>query len=279
MEPFISVITVNYNDAQGLRRTLDSVGQQTYERFEHIVIDGASQDDSTRLLETNAHSKLHWISEPDTGIYNAMNKGIDRAGGSFLLFLNSGDALISENSLEEAAGLIDRDIPFNGFDLILDTKEGQQRKSHPEKISLSYLLQRTLFHPSTFIRSDMFKTYGRYNENNTVVSDWEFFLKTIGLNGESFLRIQEPLSLFDMSGSSSKKENNERIQQERAAVIKKYLSAMNNADLDRYVLEQMRNPSKRIKYVARIENGSLIRKVATGVLKLLSAFAPNSKND
>ena len=98
-KPLISIITINFNDKIGLQRTFDSVFAQDFNDFEYIVIDGGSNDGSKELIEENTDKISYWISEPDKGIYNAMNKGIKVANGEYLLFLNSGDKFYNKKSL------------------------------------------------------------------------------------------------------------------------------------------------------------------------------------
>ena len=97
----LSVITINMNNRKGLERTIKSVVCQIFADFEYIVIDGASVDGSADVIREYADKIHYWISEPDTGIYNAMNKGILQAKGDYCLFLNSGDALYTTTVLEE----------------------------------------------------------------------------------------------------------------------------------------------------------------------------------
>jgi len=104
--PILSIITINYNDKVGLERTLKSVVTQTYKAFEFLVIDGGSTDGSKELIEANKANINYWVSEPDKGIYNAMNKGIIKANGEYLLFINSGDELFSPTVLEENIQLL-----------------------------------------------------------------------------------------------------------------------------------------------------------------------------
>ena len=101
MRSKLSIITVNRNNAGGLKKTIDSVTAQTYTGFEFIIIDGASEDDSPRIIREHAGRLSYWISEPDNGTYDAMNKGIRAATGEYCLFLNSGDFLIHPGVLEE----------------------------------------------------------------------------------------------------------------------------------------------------------------------------------
>src|SRR5688572_27521016 len=99
--PKISIITINYNNLDGLKRTVDSVVNQTWQEFEYIVIDGGSTDGSGAYIESKSKHFHYWVSEPDKGIYNAMNKGIVKATGEYLLFLNSGDHFFNDTVLEK----------------------------------------------------------------------------------------------------------------------------------------------------------------------------------
>ena len=95
-----SIITVNYNDAQGLEDTIKSVVSQTYNDYEFIIIDGGSTDDSKYIIEENQSQIDYWVSEPDKGIFNAMNKGILASKGDYLIFMNSGDCFYNEKVLD-----------------------------------------------------------------------------------------------------------------------------------------------------------------------------------
>lgn len=105
-DPLITIITVNFNDKVGLERTIKNVANQTWKKFEYIIIDGGSSDGSKDIIEKYKDNFDYWVSEPDKGIYNAMNKAIERANGTYLLFLNSGDEFDSLNILEESHDLI-----------------------------------------------------------------------------------------------------------------------------------------------------------------------------
>lgn len=103
MQPLFSIITITYNAAGVLQPTLDSVKMQTFSDFEQLVIDGASHDDTVPMAENAGISQLKVYSEPDKGLYDAMNKGIRRAKGQYLIFLNAGDAFADERVLERLA--------------------------------------------------------------------------------------------------------------------------------------------------------------------------------
>lgn len=269
----LSIITINYNNAKGLKKTIDSVVKQTFEDFEYIIVDGNSTDDSLDVLKSLKATNLNWISEPDTGIYNAMNKGIKIANGEYLLFLNSGDYLINNTILEDVISGLNEKKSFVGCNLVLDYETKKEIKKHPEKISFSYLLRSTILHPSTFIKKEMFYKYGNYNEENKIVSDWEFFFKTIGLHGESFKQIDKELTVFDMNGISSQKDNFTLVNEEKEKILSKYLTSFNNSSLDSFMLTQLKSPSKRIKYIAKIEKSTFLRKFTTSFLYIISKFS------
>ena len=98
----LSIITINYNNLAGLQRTIDSVVCQTWHDYEWIIIDGGSSDGSKELIEQYQEYITYWCSEPDKGIYNAMNKGIDHAHGDYLIFMNSGDAFASKKCIRKS---------------------------------------------------------------------------------------------------------------------------------------------------------------------------------
>ena len=178
----LSIITVNLNNAAGLRKTIESVVNQSYTDFEYIIIDGSSTDGGVEVIKEYADKITYWVSEPDKGIYNAMNKGILQSKGEYLQFLNSGDWLISNSILDIVnSNLTGEEIIYG--DGILSFKDGRSSTYIvPEKLTLDYFYSGSLFHPSAFIKKDLFITYGLYNESNKIVSDWEFFLKTIMVN-------------------------------------------------------------------------------------------------
>lgn len=269
----LSIITINYNNASGLKKTVDSVINQNYKDFDYIIIDGKSTDNSVEVIKSINLPNFNWVSEKDIGIYNAMNKGIKMAEGDYLLFLNSGDFLKNNKVLDEVLFSIKKGVSFIGCNLILNYKNEKKIKKHPEKISFSYLLTSTILHPSTFIKKEMFDKYGSYNEKNKIVSDWEFFFKAIALNGESFQKIDKELTIFDMYGISSNSENSDIVKYEKEQVFNKYLKSIYVNDLDKFLFNQLKNPTKRIKYLMKIEKNIFLRKITTFCLSILNKFS------
>lgn len=172
--PKISVITINRNNEKGLEGTIQSVFAQTFTDFEYIIIDGASTDGSVGVIRKYADRIHYWVSEPDAGIYNAMNKGIQRAEGEYLLFLNSGDTLHDPSVLSQMA---DATEDFIYGDLIYEGQEDPLVM--PDTLTLETFLGPSIGHNASFIKGELFKKYGLYNEQNKIVSDLEFFLLAI----------------------------------------------------------------------------------------------------
>lgn len=216
--PKLSVITINYNNRAGLERTFESVMPQLCEDIEYIVIDGASDDGSRALIEKNADALAYWCSEPDGGIYNAMNKGVRHAEGEYLLFLNSGDFLCESDVLARSLPqLRDADIIYG--DLIYQDPVGGVRREeiYPDTINADKLLTGSLPHPSSFIRRQLLVDTP-YNEDLKIVADWEFFVKKIMWEGCSTRHLPFSISVFMEDGISSRAK--ELRNRERAQVIK-----------------------------------------------------------
>lgn len=218
MKPKISIITVNYNNLIGLQKTVESVRSQTWQEFEHIIIDGCSTDGSTIYLEQNTNLFTYWVSEQDKGVYHAMNKGIAKATGTYLLFLNSGDHFFSTKSLEKHSQEInDKDIIY--FNLQVVERNKLFIKEYPEILSFSYFVQDTLPHPATFIAKTAFEKTNVYNEDFKILSDWKFFLDGICKYNLTYKKINSTLSTFYIGGMSSNPENREIKQQEKQQVL------------------------------------------------------------
>lgn len=174
-----SIITVNYNNKDGLRKTIESVIHQTYRDFEFIVIDGGSTDGSTDILKEYDTQIDYWVSEPDGGIYQGMNKGIKKATGKYLNFMNSGDCFFASDILEKVSHY-NSDADFIvGKDYHYNTETHQGHASiQPPRTTMIHFFIATLDHQSSFIKRDLFKD-SLYDENHRLVSDWIFYIEKI----------------------------------------------------------------------------------------------------
>lgn len=218
MPPKISVITINYNNKEGLERTLQNVTSQTFDDFEYIVIDGGSQDGSKELLQKYSGKITHWVSERDKGIYNAMNKGIVAAKGEYLIFINSGDHFYSENSLTIGAKYLgEKEIVYS--DLKVVNHASLDKFIYPSELHFSYFFESSLPHPATFIKKSAFQKYGLYDENLKIVSDWKWFMNAICRFDCSYTHIPEIISTFYFDGISSQDAYLQKINEERQLVL------------------------------------------------------------
>lgn len=221
--PIITIITINRNNAAGLKRTLASVLSQSVTDFEYIVVDGASTDDSIGVINSQ-NCKLQTInykliSEPDAGIYNAMNKGIKMATGEYLLFINSGDELADKEVVKNFQNTVIPESEICSGNLLLINDSVHLKLVAPTEISLSYCINAGLTHPNTFIHKSLFDKYGLYNEANKIVSDWEFFLIAAGLNNCKYQKLDFEVAKFYEDGISSK--NKELVNSEMLKTIKR----------------------------------------------------------
>ncbi len=202
----LSIITINFNNLQGLKRTVESVINQTWREFEYIIIDGGSTDGSVEYISQMQNHFAYWVSEADKGIYHAMNKGIKVANGEYLLFLNSGDYMLEKNVIMEVfkKGIVE-DIIYCNIRFIYTEKEVNHE--FPDQIDLQYFIDRSIGHPSSFINAKLFKTLGLYDEELKIVSDWKFFIKARSNPDITFRKFNIFLTAFGMDGISNLNKN------------------------------------------------------------------------
>ncbi|MBK5721752.1 glycosyltransferase [Dysgonomonas sp. Marseille-P4677] len=235
----LSIITINFNNASGLQKTINSVLSQTYKNYEYIVIDGGSTDGSKELIESYSDKIDYWVSEPDKGIYNAMNKGIRQAKGEYLHFLNSGDIYANNYVLQEVFEQKTYESPILRGIQICDNKGCQTKwiNRGNRDITLYDLYIDTLQHQATFIHQDLFKKYGLYDEKYKIVSDWIFFLKAM-LGGESSTYLNFDIVIFDMTGISNNAEFRKTMFNERKQIISELIPRTVQTDYERLTLLQ-----------------------------------------
>ena len=214
-----SIITINKNNAKGLLTTIQSIRSQTCVDYEFIVIDGASTDSSLQIIELNSQFINYFISEPDSGVYNAMNKGILKSKGQYIIFMNSGDCFYSSNVLNEVQRL------SNGSDIIFGSTIVQCHGYHykinnPTNITFNYFFRGGVFHQSSFIKRDLFHDIGLYREDFSVLSDWAFFIIALAKHNNSFQSISNVISIYDGNGISTQSSYLQKIKNEREIVLK-----------------------------------------------------------
>lgn len=243
----LSIITINRNNVSGLEKTMRSVLSQTRMDFEYVIVDGASTDGSVEVIQRYAvqsENRIKWVSEPDKGIYNAMNKGIRMASGVYVQFLNSGDCVVAEDVTDRMYNALEK---YGGPSILY----GNMLKDMPNDIILrdksfagtpiTFLgfFNGTLNHSPAYIRKDLFDKYGLYDESLRIVSDWKWYLQAIVFGGERPVYADIDVSLFDMNGISE--TNKELDREERKLVLTKLVPPAILADYEKWAfpIEQM----------------------------------------
>ncbi len=216
----ISIITINFNNADGLEKTFASVFSQTFNDFEYLVIDGGSEDGSRRIIEKYAHKLSYSVCERDGGIYNAMNKGIAKATGQWLLFLNSGDILYEADTLKEIVPhLQHRGIAYG--DLMIKEPSRSWIKKYDQPISIEYFQRDTLPHQGAFISREVFDLVGLYDESGILCSDWRFFLEAICRYSVPYTYLDRVVAVYDYTGISSQPGNAKRLTDEKNVILER----------------------------------------------------------
>jgi glycosyltransferase involved in cell wall biosynthesis len=208
----LSIITINKNNSSGLEKTILSVINQTYKDFEYIIIDGNSTDKSVEIIKKYSTGINYWVSELDTGIYNAMNKGIRKAQGEYCLFLNSGDWLIDETTLIK---LFD-EITYTEEAGIYYTDRIATNHTHfqpPKKIDINFLIVDCLCHQNTLIKRSLFLEHGFYNERFRIASDYAFWLREFWTFKTKFVYIKTNIAIYDSFGISTLANHNSELKE------------------------------------------------------------------
>lgn len=267
----LSIITINYNNASGLEKTMNSILNQTFSDFEYIIVDGGSTDTSCQVINDQLGDgirrsvvnsgrvlsvvefhgiKVKWISEKDSGIYNAMNKGIRMATGKYIQFLNSSDYLIDKN----VVATIVKELSVNNSKSEVEILYGNMLKEVLGKVisdkgfagrqpTLLDFYSGTLNHSPVYIKRSLFDDFGLYDETLKYVSDWKWYVQVIILGGVKLLYVDIDIIHFDMTGIST--TNWDKTQQEKKYEIGKLLPEAILKDYDDWAfgIEQL----KRLK--------------------------------
>lgn len=229
---YLSIVTINYNNKDGLEKTIKSVLSQSYRGFEYIIIDGGSTDGSIEVIKEYASQIDYWVSEPDKGIYNAMNKGILQAHGEYLNFMNSGDEFYNNNVLQEVMLLLDKDIVVGK--ILHDTEIWGFQK---EDITLMDLVRGNVLHQASFFRKELFDE-NMYDEKYKIVSDWKFYIQCLILGHATFRNIDFIICRF-APGGISEIDSGRRLR-ERDSVYKELIPERIMKDYFR--LEKVESP-------------------------------------
>lgn len=227
----LSIITINYNNLRGLRKTIESVVSQSFKDYEWIVIDGGSTDCCKKLIEQYQEHFSFWCSESDKGIYNAINKGLEHANGDYVQFLNSGDWLYDDTTLEKAFKQIDNKYDIYYGDMV-QVNDGDKLNpiTYPDELGFYFFPYNNICHQATFYRRTLFEN-NPYDESFSIVSDWAMNLNLL-FKGSSFKHLNQFIVYYDNRGRSS--DADQKHHQERTAAFAKYVPQQLQIDVKKY---------------------------------------------
>lgn len=239
----LSVITINYKNVDGLKKTINSVLNQSYTDFEHIVVDGNSEDGTRELLieyQQKYEAKgvsLKWVSERDNGIYHAMNKGVKMAEGDYCNFLNSGDCYVNENVLSDVFE------EYNPHEILIGYAKTETRIiPPPQNISIGFFYHHgAINHQAAFISKKLLLKHP-YDETPGMISaDYKFFIESLLVDNCTYRPIDAMVVYFDSNGLSSQKGALEKIRKEQTAILQLHynmaeLGDMQSIQYDQYKL-------------------------------------------
>lgn len=224
--PKLTIITINYNHLDGLRKTIDSIVSQTFTDYEWIVVDGGSTDGSYELLEQYKDHFAWWCSEPDKGVYNAMNKGLAQATGEYVNFMNSGDMFANSAILSMVFNENhDADILYGM--MARGTVDGELNIPQMMKRNIYWydFYANTLNHQATFIKRELFTKHGVYDESYKVYADWHKFAQFVAIEKASTKFIAKVIAIYE-GGGLSDTFNDEEL----GRIRKEIYPSMNAAD-------------------------------------------------
>ena len=203
-KPLISIVTVCYNSARTIEDTIQSVLNQTYDNIEYIIIDGSSTDSTIKLIRKYEQDIDYWMSEPDKGIYDAMNKGIDLSTGDVIGIINSDDWYEPDTCHIVAQTILKQDrevIIYGNANFTFPDKTVYSEKKiiqHPEqKLPLRFYFA----HPATFVHREIYKKYGKFDASYKLAGDFDLFCK-LYKKGCSFVRIDHILANCRLGGAT-----------------------------------------------------------------------------
>jgi glycosyltransferase involved in cell wall biosynthesis len=228
--PKVSIITVCKNSANTIIKCIDSVVNQTYKNIEYIIIDGDSSDDTLKMIQSFGEQISKLISEPDNGIFDAMNKGIAESTGDYIIFLNADDYFISENSINYSLNFIVEETQsqydiYYGKILIFENQSGIGSVSNTGEVSKFSIYRASLPHPATIYNKVAFNKCGVYDTTYKISSDYEWFVRAMVKHNLKFKRTNLILTVFNKGGVSTNIDHKKIIQEENEKIRKTYYSS------------------------------------------------------
>lgn len=266
----LSIITINYNNLEGLKKTYDSVVCQTWTDYEWIIIDGGSTDGSREFIEEHQDRFAYWCSEPDKGVYNAMNKGIAKAQGEYLNFMNSGDCFYEKDTLEKVFSKEQESDILYG-DILRIYEEGECIYSFGPVVDIYTLYHQNIPHQAMFIRLDFHRNH-LYDENLKLAADWKNWC-VAAIEDTTFEYLPLIIARYPMDGLSSQQGELFR-EEERSFKNKLFSPSIRNSicEIDSY---RRNRPIQRTKIL--IESGGFASFATRLFLKLMDILFISGK--
>ena len=205
-KPLVSIITVVFNGKKYLEETIQSVLSQTYDNVEYIIIDGGSTDGTIEIIKKYEKQVDYWISEKDTGIYDAMNKGISLAQGNIIGLVNADDIIYNDTLKNVAEAFLKNDsvqYTFGTVDLAKENGDiyGYTRPLSEDERKHRLYAEMPFSHQSLYVKQEIYKKVGLYNLEFKLSADYDFILKLIENNYTS-IRLEKNVGFFRMGGES-----------------------------------------------------------------------------
>ena len=293
----LSIITITYNNAEGLHRTIQSVQSQTFRDFEHIIVDGGSTDESVEIIRQYADneairpegykairpenskadnlalspnhlitsSPITWISEKDTGVYDAQNKGIRLAQGEYCYFLNAGDTFCADDVLERM--FLPNSLIASSPNRLLDILYGNEIivDGNGQRVGIARgvvnptfvdLYNSCMKHQASFIRRSLFDKYGMYDADMRICSDFDWFFRVIAFHDDVTLLYRDvDVAYFENTGLSYHAP--ELCAKERQQILDRYMSKRMQWDyalLGRYSRLSKVGDNKFVRLLLKVSN-------------------------
>lgn len=255
-----SIITINFNDKEGLKRTVISVLNQTYTDYEFIIIDGGSTDGSIDVIQEYKNNVTYWVSEKDKGVYNAMNKGIAQAHGDYLVFMNSGDCFHAPDVLNAVAEY-QEDIICGK---VLKGESTVPSGHYKPTISFVDLMRGSLPHQAMFIKRELMIKHP-YDENYRILSDWKFCIEAIIFDNCSFRNIDVIVADYDTSGIST--NSNGLLPKEKELILKELFPPRIIVDYKRLAPVDDELLDQSLKLTKTVHARELVKKATRLILR------------
>ncbi|MES2568233.1 MAG: glycosyltransferase family 2 protein [Bacteroidota bacterium] len=252
MKPLFSIITINYNNRLGLDKTVTNCINQSSKNYELLIIDGGSIDGSLDIIEQYKDQISYSTSEKDKGIYDAQNKGIVVAKGSYLIFMNSGDCFSDHRVLEDMTSFIEKDSShgiYYGNTNLIDDEVTTRPLIAPSVLDNDFFYLATLNHQSCFIDQSLFKKYGLYNLNYKICADYDFFLKVYLKEKNTFRYVNRTICDYENYGISASKMLFDLVVSERKQIQADLLSKDQLKKVASLIIQQEGRKSKVFKAV------------------------------